>query len=52
MPIYQDGRPIAALTVVCLKSAIGYDEMVSRYAHRLRRTCDLIGEEVTRTTAL
>lgn len=51
MPIYQSGRPIASLTVVCLKSAVSFDEMVRKYAHRLRRTCDLIGDEVNRTAA-
>lgn len=49
MPIYRNDRPIAALTVVCLKSALSYEEMVRKFATRLRRTCDQIGAEVTRT---
>ncbi|WP_372604343.1 helix-turn-helix domain-containing protein [Actibacterium sp.] len=48
-PIFQGDRPIASLTVVCLKSAISFDEMIRKYAAKLERTCQLISQEVTRT---
>ena len=51
MPIFQNDRIIAALTVVCLKSAISYDEMVRKFGPRLQRTCERIGAEVSRNAA-
>lgn len=42
MPICKDGRPIAALTIVCLKSAVSLEEAARKFAKRLRQTCDRI----------
>ena len=46
MPIRKDGRPIAALTIISLKSAISLEEQARKFATRLRATCDIIESKV------
>ena len=51
IPIYQNGRVLAALTVICLKTAISLEEMVRRFEPRLRRTCEAISAEINHQCA-
>lgn len=44
IPIRYDDRVLASLTIICLKSAITFDEMVRRFIEPLQTTCDRIGE--------
>lgn len=50
--IMHEGRVMACLSVICLKSAISFEEMVRKFVPRLRRTCDrisdLMAQEATR----
>lgn len=38
-PIMSGERVLAALTIICLKSAMTFDEMVRRFAEPIRETC-------------
>lgn len=46
MPVFQKDRIIASLTIICLKSAMSFDEMVRRYAGPLGETCAKIREQL------
>lgn len=46
MPIYQGDRVLAALTVICLKTAISLEDMVRRFAPALKQTCERISAAV------
>ncbi len=46
MPICKDGRPIASITVICLKSAITLEECALKFADPLRATCLRIEEKI------
>lgn len=50
VPIFLHGRVIAGLTLICLKSAISFEEMIKKFEDRLKRTCQAISDEVTRKT--
>lgn len=47
MPIWNGQRVLGCLSVICLKSAISFEDMVRRFTPGLRRTCDRIGELIT-----
>ncbi|MCA0869963.1 helix-turn-helix domain-containing protein [Seohaeicola saemankumensis] len=47
-PILHEGRVLACLSVICLKSAISFDDMARKFAPRLKRTCDRISELIAR----
>lgn len=49
IPIFLRGRVIAALTVVCMKTAISFDDMVRRFEAPMRLACRDISEELDRT---
>lgn len=42
VPVFQRKKVMACLTVICLKSAITFDEMVKEHVPLLRRTCQTI----------
>lgn len=42
LPILSEGRVLACLTVICLKSAVTFDEMVRNFVPRLQETCNAI----------
>lgn len=46
-PIMSGDRVLASLTIICLKTAMTFDEMVRRFEEPLRSTCD----EITRLLA-
>lgn len=46
IPIMFDGRVLAAMTIICMKSAISFDDMVRRFIDPLRQTCERIGQRV------
>ena len=43
MPVMKGGRPVAALSVICLKSAITLEEAARKFAEPLAETCAKIG---------
>ena len=43
-PIWQGDRLLAALTIICLKSAISFDEMVRRFVDPMTQTCQTISD--------
>ena len=43
-PIRHDGRVLGCLTVICLKSAVSFEEMVRRFVPRLKKASNTIGE--------
>ncbi|WP_425072068.1 helix-turn-helix domain-containing protein [Sagittula sp. S175] len=43
-PIMEGARVLATLSVICLKSAISFDDMVRNFAPRLRETCERISK--------
>lgn len=45
-PIMSGDRVLAALTIICLKSAMTFDEMVRRFADPISETCDEIAKRV------
>lgn len=49
-PILYQGRVLACLTVICLKSAISFDEMVRRFVPRLQKTCERISAQIMSDT--
>lgn len=46
VPIFQQGEILAALTIVCLNSALSFDEIVRKYSKKLRTTCKKIGDNL------
>ena len=46
VPVKKDGRPIAALTVVCLKSAVTIEEAARKFAAPLRETVARIEAQI------
>lgn len=46
VPIMHEGRVLAALSVICLKTAVTFDEMIRRFVPRLTRTCDRISTQI------
>jgi IclR family mhp operon transcriptional activator len=48
MPVCKDGRPIACLTIVALKSAISVEQCARKFGDDLRATCSRIEELVAR----
>jgi len=51
IPIMYDGRVLASLTIICMKSAISFDDMVRRFIPSLRKTCNRIGELIDQEIA-
>lgn len=47
-PITYDGRVLASLCVICLKTAISFDEMARRFVPRLQKTCERISLQIAR----
>lgn len=48
IPIFKNDRPIASLTVVCLKSVISLEEAARKFEAPLRDTCHRIEEQILR----
>jgi IclR family mhp operon transcriptional activator len=46
-PIFQGERVIAALSVICLKSAVSFGDMIRNFSDPLRLTCEEISAKVT-----
>lgn len=45
-PIMHEGRVLASLSIICLKTAISFDEMVRRFVPRLQKTCSRISAQI------
>lgn len=48
MPVLHEGRVLACLSVICLKSAISFDDMVRKFTPRLQKTCNRISDLIAK----